>query len=382
MASTIKYLFIDDDEQSALIDKLERASKKRLKIVRVHPESFDNTLNLFTQNNFKEYDGLLLDLRLNEKRKPGQDYSINYRVSSLVQELRSRTVESVRLAPECPFILLSDESNINNYYKKDPTSHDLFDRVISKSEASERPEKIANQLISLVYGYRKIIESRTSTGKISSLDRLLSDNENLIDQRITHAFDTKDWKVAANEYATFILKQVINKPGILINENFLASRLGVDIIGSKDWEKLLSKIPTEVQYTGIFSEGWSRWWANGLNDWWDGINEFPKNLRNIDAASRVKFLKKKYGFSGLVPAKPIQEDYSPFFWTVCKARNLPLDPVNGLMINSEEPKPWQEIEYISTIAAIKKEKFDMGIKVHPIELPKYKLLLKSFTKNG
>src|SRR5688572_107723 len=108
MPSTIKYLFIDDDDQSALIAKLERANK-RLKIKRHHPETFDSTLDLLTPTNFKDYDGLLLDLRLNENRKDGQDYTINYRVSTLVQELRSRSVESLKLAPECPFILLSDE---------------------------------------------------------------------------------------------------------------------------------------------------------------------------------------------------------------------------------------------------------------------------------
>jgi len=381
MPLTIKYLFIDDDDQAALIAKLERANA-RLKIKRHHPETFDSTLSLLSPTNFKDYDGLLLDLRLNENRKPGQDYTINYRVSTLVQELRSRTVESIKLAPECPFILLSDETNISNYYRKDTTSHDLFDVVISKSEASDHPEEIATKLVSLVDGYKTIIDARSSAGKITSLNKLLSDQDGVVDQRITHAFDTKEWKVAANEYAIFVLKQIINKPGILINEHILAARLGVDINASKDWTKLLDLIPASVKYKGIFCKGWPRWWAQNLNEWWDGVKEFPENLRNIDANERVKNLKTKFSLTRLTAAKPLYKDYSSFFWTVCKARNLPLDPINGFMINANEPKPWQEIEYISTIAALNKEKYHLGLKVHPMELPKYKMLLKVFSQNG
>ncbi len=75
MASTIKYLFIDDDDQAALISKLERASGKKLKIKRQHPLAFEKALDQFTASKFKDYDGLLIDLRLDEKRKAGPDLS-------------------------------------------------------------------------------------------------------------------------------------------------------------------------------------------------------------------------------------------------------------------------------------------------------------------
>ncbi len=316
-----------------------------------------------------------------KKEKLAQTYPINYRVSSFIQELRSRTIESSKLAPECPFILLSDETNINNYYRKDPTSHDLFDRVISKSEASTCPREIGAQLISLVKGYRQIIDARGTNGKINSIEKLLTVGENAVDQRISHNFDTKHWKVVANEYATFILKQIIRKPGLLIDESFLAARLGIDISKSADWSKLLSKLESDVKFKGIFSEGWQRWWAENLVSWWDNLKGAPKNLRNTSATDRVLFLKKKFKLKELVAASPIQRGYSSFFWTVCKARKLPLDPINGFMINAEEPKPWQEVEYISTIAALKKEKYDT-VNIHPMELPKYRLLANSFAKKN
>lgn len=374
MASITKYLFIDDDNQEPLIKKIMRHNK-HIEIISIPPKKFDDTLEIFSPSKFK-YDGLILDLRLNEKRFKGQDYPINYRASTVVQELRSRSSDASNPLGEFPIILLSDESNIKDHYERDESSHDLFDEVYGKDDVSNNPEVFAAQAISLANGYDQIAKLRAKSKPSSPWVFLGRDISNGVpDIRIDHNFDSKSWRIPIHEYANFILNEIIKHPGILIDEQLLASRLGIDIEASgPTWSKLLSKIPKSAKYMGVFSNGWERWWGKDIEIWWEKTIAPKKSLHDTPASERVKILKTKFTLSGLHAARPIEKNYSEYFWVVCKARNCPLDPVNGFMINEEEPKPWQERQYISLIAAKKKEKYYEGIKVHPLELPRLKAL--------
>lgn len=48
-----------------------------------------------------------------------------------------------------------------------------------------------------------------------------------------------------------------------------------------------------------------------------------------------------------MPATPIKNNFSSYFWTYCKGSLLPLDPSEGYVLMQKELKPWQEEEYIS-----------------------------------
>jgi hypothetical protein len=69
---------------------------------------------------------------------------------------------------------------------------------------------------------------------------------------------------------------------------------------SPDIEPLLARLKKDkVIYSGVFSEGWTRWWQHRLWDWEKQVcNEA---LGNLTAQERVACLNEKLGFN-LSPA--------------------------------------------------------------------------------
>ena len=153
--------------------------------------------------------------------------------------------------------------------------------------------------------------------------------------------------------ASFIVKELIGKQGLLINESVLAARVGIDIEKSGDWKKFLDIIK-DTKYQGVFCEGWNRWWKPLLEEWWDSISK--ENIRSITAERRVEIIKSATGLSDLFPADKIEKCTSDEFWTVCQGYNRPLDPIDGLTLAGQDNLyPWQEPLYVSIDAALKRK---------------------------
>jgi len=90
-------------------------------------------------------------------------------------------------------------------------------------------------------------------------------------------------------------------------------------------------------------------------------------LRSLPASERVAFLQKSFGLKKIVPAKPITQGYSERFWTVCKATDLPLDPRDGLIVQTRNSKVWQDKPYVSMKAALDGTIEDLGLKIDPTD---------------
>lgn len=59
-------------------------------------------------------------------------------------------------------------------------------------------------------------------------------------------------------------------------------------------------------------------------------------------------------------------------WTLCKGSHLPLDPVDGLIIQGQDNLyPWQEPEYVSVDAALWRRNIDDWISVADVEKERY-----------
>ncbi len=77
----------------------------------------------------------------------------------------------------------------------------------------------------------------------------------------------------------------------------------------------------------------------------------------------------------LIPASTIELGYSNRFWTICRGYNLPLDPVDGfLMEEDRERKIWQDKAYISIKAALERKD---GLKVHAIDRDRFEAIKKA-----
>ena len=152
--------------------------------------------------------------------------------------------------------------------------------------------------------------------------------------------------------AQFILNEFICKQGILIDEEVLAARLGIDKDASSDWNLVLDELDF-AKYKGVFNEGWPRWWMFEIDKLWNEELKEEDYLISTPAAERVKAIKEKLGINNIIPATPLPKAESVLFWTVCKGYHKPLAPVDGLAIQGQENLfSWQETEYVSIEAAL------------------------------
>jgi hypothetical protein len=286
--------------------------------------------------------GIILDLRLDVK------VDTNYKGSSFAQELRNLSTDDKKI--DFPLVLCSGGNNLNELYKPDTTSHDLFDLKVEKESLDRNSSKIIRKkLKALSSGYQKIADQK----KVDFIFACGLEEE--IDYRIVDYIETLTNKNApVHEFARFILRYMIRVPGVLIDERLLAARFGVDFEKSSmnSWNLFLDSID-KTKYKGVFSGGWERWWMHRLLSWWrDNIDE-QVSLQNLRAEERVEKINLHLGTS-LVPQKKTKFDSNDYFWHVCKSSKRPLALEDGVLAIMEYQRvPWQEDEYYSPKAAIR-----------------------------
>lgn len=370
------YIYLDDEdmkgtksfgdvlmaENSSLVIKTERPKALKDQVKRLHKEK--DALH-----------GLILDLRLDEFSDGKTKAS--YKASTLAQEIRTRATGN-KFQP-FPIVLWSSEEKLKKYYQKDEGAHSLFDSRYMKDDIVDNSIQVANELVSLANGYREINNLKLeipSRGKHLHKFLKLSDTQKTgVDAILLNYFT--EGKMPVHEYARLILNEIIFSPGALIDENYLVARLGIDKDSSKDWQMFKEKIASAWSYKGPFHEAWPRWWMHLINQWWNGLKNSPASLSNLYAGERVTFIKMSTKYKNLKPVEAIKRSYSTKFWTICKALNRPLDPIDGFMIDSKPPQQWQDVEYISGEAAVKRKGYSEGIRVHPIEAERFNDLKKS-----
>lgn len=248
-----------------------------------------------------------------------------------------RSLTAVERFKERPIILMSNQDHIVNLYRKDYTSHDLFDYAITKQNATKVcTEKFINKCISFIEAYNKIEFYNFDLSNILQIDK-----------KHIHSklfFYLNDSNKSIYEYSRFIFEHLIRCSGMIIGEDVLSARLGVSK-ESDDWQKLKDFFKN-YQYKGIFSNSYDRWWMSSIDFWWNENIDEKFSLRYYNAAERVEILKSKVGLN-LILATSSDKNLSTNYWTICKQTKLPLDPFDGIELLEEEFLPWQDSDYVS-----------------------------------
>jgi len=361
----IKYLYIDDESNQTVKSYQDSLSNDDL-IVQYEQIGSINKQYLLT--NLKQYDGVLLDLRTDEQTDENGKTS-DFTGAVWGQHIRD-LVTIGELQKDVPIVLFSTDKKLRDTYFKDMTSNNIFDRFLTKDNT---PDNAKIKLISLAKGYDRINQSR-------DLNELLGIAIQNLDMRIFSRFIKQDSSfnldIPTHEYAQMILKDLIYAKGILINEKYLASRLGIDKDNSEDWNRVKEKF-LKAKYTGVFSDGWDRWWMYQVDDIFEAISD--TYLSYFDAKEKVKILKEKLNLENLNYPMPIEskdgtiKNHSYRYWAVCKALKKPIDTSEGFRVYTrQEPKPWQEYDYVSLQALLDEEALmDKDIKVHSLDKEKY-----------
>jgi hypothetical protein len=343
------------------------ASVPALEIQVGHPTSFSGQTDSFLQK-LKDYDGLILDWKLNQLADSYKQKS-SFHAATLAQEIRTRGTE--KTLKEIPIVLWSTHQKLVESFLGDGTAHDLFDRRYEKEEIGENilfADETGKQLIALSEGYKSIIVALKAKG--NSFQKVLQVSKSQLEEldlRFVSHFESQK-NPPAHEYARFILHEVIDRPGVLIDEMLLAARLGIDFKASSDWTKLLEEFPTTASYRGVFSEAWPRWWSHVIEtQWWPKLDKPARPLSLLPAKERVGIIQRATGLLNLIPARSIESRYGERYTTICQVYKQPLDPIDGVIIAEPEPKAWQQRRYISIEAALKGSGEDQNIFPNVVE---------------
>ncbi len=368
-----KYLYIDDnseDNAKGIITGLQKEGE--LFIDFDNPKGdWEEERKRIESEEFKEYNGLILDLNLEETPNKNRELS-RYKGSSLAQEIRN--LAKAGTINEIPIILLSATINIEKYF--DRTNEDLFDLIVSRERLNDVDLFISmrQKLISLSLGYELISKCKNDNKNLTELFKFNLEKEN-----VRFLGEMKSViENPAHIISNFIIKNLLEKSGILIPENILATRLGIDKDKSKDWLNVVAKFDRFL-YKGVFSEGWQRWWMSGLENWWSSELQIEKSLRSTKANDKVNFLKERLGLSELVALEKVEKSKSETFWTNCVGSGVAIDTVDGLLITGQDNYfPWQDKCYISINEALKPVGKEKWKKLSPSEEFKLELLKKQY----
>lgn len=353
----IKYLYIDDDPDAR--KHISGFENDNISFNTCQPmKTWEIQINQISKIQ-NDIDGLIIDLRLYDF--PVQDGNrVDFRGTALAQEIRTRQKEG-KIKP-FPIFLFSANENITN--SLDTLGRELFDICIGKGSISST-ESIAQyqkQMISLAEGYKQM-RTQKSVKEI-----LGTDDNRLIDFRLASSVG-KMAKESVYMLANFVITNLLEKMGALINEDILAARLGVDIINTdkESWHAILETF-SFAKYQGLFSGGWNLWWSEGISIWWADQMKQEGSIREFDAEERVSVIKSILQINDVSVAQKIEYAKSSRFWTICRGTNKPIDPSDGLLVMGQDNLlPWQEREYVSIYAAVRRVGVDRWISVSELE---------------
>jgi hypothetical protein len=376
--ATTRYLYIDDEDSQGLRSYV-RAVKANSVLIDIdieRPDEFEKQIKHLEQI-ISNYDGLILDLRLDQVPTTSGK-TVTFRAPALAQEIRTRGADEEISIKEIPIVLWSTKEKLEKYYYPDEASHDLFDQRYAKETVVDEAERIQRELISLAEGYRTITRHTLHNSDNLMMLGLNRETDDWLDPRLNGRLANNQHK-SIRSYARFILRDLIMRPGPLISEELLAARLGVDKQASLDWPTLRDEVLADYKYRGVFHDGWPRWWSYLIErKWWRIKGRNRQALSAMSAKQRIAFLKEDTGLSHLVAAQPIEPHYNDRYYTICEYFQTPLDPIDGVVIEENEPQPWQERRYLSLKAALNRLGRE---KPHSTEYKRLSQLKKAINNN-
>ena len=343
-----RYLYIDDEGKDTSEALASGLSSKNVTVEYKHVSIFDTE---FIKNNLDNYDGIVLDLRLDDTPN-----SSNFTATEFAQHIRTLVTKKEDLKKDLPIVLFSTDDKLQQVYAIDLSSHNLFDSYYNKTE-TDTHANASNELFALAEGYIEINKNKNNLPALMGLEDLYD-----LNAEIFARFDIENSNIPIHEYAQVILKDLIYVTGALIDESILASRLGVDI-KSKNWQEV-KELFKLAKYQGVFSDGWDRWWMFKINEIFK--KEFNTYLSYLNAEEKCQLFIEKKNISDISSPIPIKFNSSNRYTTVCKVLNRPLDAIEGYRVYTTKPlKQWQEYSYASLYAFAEKLNEEKKIAVHP-----------------
>lgn len=359
------FRYVDDEldrTKESFGQRLERGAEiafaaQVLRVEAEYPGEFEDEVAGLARPDGVEAYGVLIDMRLDQAALVHPDNKApqprrRYTGASLAQEIRSR--ES--MPPDgqradqwaFPVVLLAFSVPFRLTYRDDPTTQDLFDLAVEKGTIAngDAAVTVGAQLVALSRGYSSLRARRNSLGDVvGKLPAVVSLPPSLESQLVKPA-------APLHVIAQTLLAELLNPPGMLVDESLLFARLGVDARASNaEAVEALKRDLSGCEYTGVFREGWPRWWWPAVEAWLRQEVHVQRSFRLIPAVDRVSLLASRIG-NGLVPATPKSPDHGTRFWAVCTFTGIPLDLEDSVRSVGAVPRPWTEYRYVDVEYAV------------------------------
>ncbi len=346
-----KYLYIDDDKMAHGIVK--NIENEDLLFNVQTPTNWNEQIELLLdEKTLNDYDGLLLDLKLEFSNNSDEDQHteddhasaenqaidktklVKFSGADLAQRIRTE-VKANKEIVDLPIFLCSTDKVFMSFYDK--TSYDLFDKKFNKNVDFEASNLTTDTFIRYAEAYKDFSKSH----KIEDyLKKELNDDEdlNILALELLKC-DTPHEKI-------YLLDRFfLQKSGILADEELVAIRLGIDIKTSPDWNKFLETELDKFKYKGILGELYPRWWIQDLAIFFK--SEFDVNLKILDSKDRVVLITEQYKKYNLNSLTLLEHHEFSTYWYKCVLSGLPLDILDGLKIVEIPRYPWIEQSFIS-----------------------------------
>ncbi|MGF1903556.1 hypothetical protein [Aliivibrio salmonicida] len=347
-----KVVYIEDQDAESVIHDLSQCG---LEVVHCHPNTFKETI---TKVDSHKPDLILMDFRL---MQGGGEVN----APAIAQYYRSLSIDTPSLC--LPVVLLSNDTKIHGFYD-DFTSHDLFDFFIIKENLSENKEKYSLLMKEHIESYKFISSLQAKEEDLAELLKIPEKLELDIDPRIKETLRNKKYKSNVYMASKFIFNNVVKSIGVLIGEDVLSARLGINKT-SESWNDLCSQLEG-CEYTGIYSSSYRRWWADGVEVWWNETIEEENHLRRFNSKEKLNVICNKFPELKLKKVEGDLKTKTDNFWTICQYSQLPVDPSEAFEIQADLTlMPWLDTQYYSYESV---RDYDLNDRLTDIEKSRYK----------
>lgn len=376
----LRYIYLDDEAPAVVRPYIHEVQDNTpgLLIEPHSPRPYGRQVEWLHE---QQYDGLILDLRLdvNQNWESPEEGKADYRAAGLAQELRTRAADPQGKYLDTPIVLWSTNEKLDRMYRRDDFSHDLYDRKTVKNSllAPGAGARVGRELLALARGYQQILEIKRELGyRLTPFHRLLGFDEEpaALDPRIASHFSGRG-SLPVHVVARFILQQLLEHEGPLIDHDVLLARLGLSRDAPEGLDLVLGLFEG-AEYRGPFAGGWARWWGADVAARWATLAEGERPLRQLSAEERVAVLRDITGCAALQAATPLPGATSTRYWTVCRATLRPIDPRDGFTLVRRDDAPWLADRLVSG-HAIKQRLLDEHMLVlSPLESTRATLALQ------
>jgi hypothetical protein len=272
-----------------------------------------------------------------------------------------RVLQRSSKLPEFPIVRFSSRQKVLDNVRGDPTSSDLFDLKIEKEELTPRLGTVQHLLLGLEQIYERLNAVEHERAAILELLGVTDDEFGLWGHESLLERLESGLSFATHVAATALVGTVLMPPGLLLNEDLLSFRLGVDSRSSgAAWGNLKRRLEGCL-YKGVGAPYFQRWWAQGLDSWWwTSFPDLPP-LSTLTISERIKALNSID--DGLRPLVMPRGSAGERPWRHCSLTLeaagggwIPVDPAAGVKLTpwSDLP-PWVDPQYAALSAALEQK---------------------------